>query len=95
MALYAFAKFDNFKEAIDFVVRSKGDTDTNACVAGYLLGAFYGYSALSSDPVTRDNIRTLLACDTSQSTDMRPEKYLARTYLSDANVDKLASLCEK
>lgn len=37
---------DNFVDAIELAVRGGGDTDTVACVAGGLAGAYYGYSAI-------------------------------------------------
>jgi ADP-ribosyl-[dinitrogen reductase] hydrolase len=37
---------DNFVDAIEMAIRAGGDTDTVACIAGGLAGAFYGYSAI-------------------------------------------------
>ena len=36
----------SFKKSIEFIISAKGDTDTNACIMGGLLGAFYGYDSL-------------------------------------------------
>jgi ADP-ribosylglycohydrolase len=52
-----------------------GDTDTNAAIAGALLGAFYGLKDIRSDPVTNSNIEVLLECDTRNGDIVRPEKY--------------------
>jgi ADP-ribosylglycohydrolase len=35
---------DSFEEAIRKIISVKGDTDTNACIIGALLGAYYGLS---------------------------------------------------
>ena len=32
----------SFKTAIEKIIKVKGDTDTNACIIGALLGAYYG-----------------------------------------------------
>ncbi len=47
-----------------------GDTDTNAAIAGALLGAKYGASSLD-----RDAIRTLLSADSTKGDIVRPPKY--------------------
>lgn len=52
-----------------------GDTDTNAAIAGALLGAFYGLSTIRSNPVTNNNIKILLECDSRNGDIIRPEKY--------------------
>jgi len=36
----------SFKESIQIIISAKGDTDTNACIMGGLLGAYYGYNEL-------------------------------------------------
>ena len=42
-SLWSLYNFDNYKDGVDQVVLLGGDTDTNAKIAGNLLGAFYGY----------------------------------------------------
>lgn len=32
-----------FKDSIEWIISQKGDTDTNACIMGGLLGASFGY----------------------------------------------------
>jgi len=53
-----------------------GDTDTNGAIAGALMGAYYGITEIRSDPVTSNNIKTVLDCDPSQGDIRRPERYL-------------------
>ncbi|MBQ0106038.1 MAG: ADP-ribosylglycohydrolase family protein [Armatimonadetes bacterium] len=45
-ALSAVFNYDNFEEPIIEIVNKGGDTDTNACIAGGLLGAKYGIDAV-------------------------------------------------
>ena len=52
-----------------------GDTDTNAAIAGALLGAFYGLTEIRSDSVTNSNVEVLLNCDSRKGDIVRPKKY--------------------
>jgi len=72
-AIYALFHFDNYRDAIDWTIRLGGDTDTNAAIAGALMGAHYGYQALEA--CESENIETLLNCDTSLDDYERPEKW--------------------
>lgn len=45
-AFSALRQFDSFEEGVVAVVNKGGDADTNACVAGALLGAKYGFEDL-------------------------------------------------
>lgn len=49
LALDAFYKTNSFEECMEFVIKLGGDTDTNACIAGMLAGAYYGFEAIPSD----------------------------------------------
>lgn len=73
-----------FEDAVDWVVRLGGDTDTNACIAGGLLGASLGYEAMSSEQRTGANIETARAADPGQGEIGRPPTYQA------ARIDGLA-----
>jgi ADP-ribosyl-[dinitrogen reductase] hydrolase len=52
-----------------------GDTDTNAAIAGALMGAYYGIEKLNEDEITRGNIEILLSCDSSKGGIVRPKEY--------------------
>lgn len=52
-----------------------GDTDTNASIAGALLGAYYGYDNMIQNEVTKTNINTLLNCDSTRGDIIRPPDY--------------------
>lgn len=60
-------QFNRFSDMVDNLILRGGDCDTNACVAGYLWGATYGYTAMKSDPVTSNNIYSLLYCTTTET----------------------------
>lgn len=51
LALHYFMKGKSFEESMRAVIRHGGDTDTNACIAGALYGAYYGYSNIPKDYV--------------------------------------------
>lgn len=48
-----------YKEGIDAVIKLGGDTDTNAAIAGALLGGYYGYYHIVDDPTTDRNLQVM------------------------------------
>lgn len=74
-ACWALFQFDNYHSAIDAIILCNGDTDTNAKIAGALIGAFYGLKQLERHPRTKKNIKVLKACDTDKGDRARPERY--------------------
>ena len=60
-----------------------GDTDTNAAIAGALLGAYYGYYDISNDNITKYNIDILLKCDSCSGDIIRPNCYNINNIVSD------------
>lgn len=72
-AIYSLMNFDNYKDGIDYVINKKGDTDTNACISGYVLGSYYGYKNLLE--CEKKNIKILLKCTTETSDRVRKDKY--------------------
>ncbi|MCZ6601569.1 MAG: ADP-ribosylglycohydrolase family protein [Planctomycetota bacterium] len=63
-AVYAFCHFrDHFKRLMEFIIKMGGDTDTIGAMAGGLLGAHQGRSALPPELLgrleTRDSIASL------------------------------------
>lgn len=73
-ALWGLFRFNDYKSAIDAIIKCGGDTDTNAAIAGCLLGAFYG-RGIYENPITKNNIKTLLKCDTQVGDLKRPPEY--------------------
>lgn len=49
LALNAFANTRSFSECMEYVIKKGGDTDTNACIAGMLAGAYYGYDKIPQE----------------------------------------------
>lgn len=86
---YAFLHFDDFPSAMRWIVQEKsGDTDTNAAIAGALIGAYYGYEALMADETTAQNWKIVCEVDTSKGDNPRNDQYHPR------NIDHLiARLC--
>lgn len=76
-AMMVITNFQNFSEAMRWVITSqKGtDTDTNACISGALLGAILGFEKLQSESDTKKNIDIILNVDTTKGTTQRPIKY--------------------
>ena len=46
-AIYALLKFNNITDALVYICKKGGDTDTNACICCGLLGAYYGSSTFN------------------------------------------------
>lgn len=49
LALKAFYNTKSFSDCMEYVIKKGGDTDTNACIAGMLAGAYYGYDKIPSE----------------------------------------------
>lgn len=60
-ALDAFYKTNSFEECMEFIIKLGGDTDTTACIAGMLAGAYYGFDAIPkqwvADLIDTDDLR--------------------------------------
>ncbi len=69
----------SFTEIIDYIICLSGDTDTNGAIAGALLGFYFGYNKMIESPITRENIRIVLAADYSQGDFPVSEIYHPRT----------------
>jgi len=52
-----------------------GDTDTNASIAGALLGAFYGYEKITENEITKENMNIMMNCDSTKGDIIRPPIY--------------------
>ena len=76
-AMWCLLYTPTMQEALDWVIgqHPNSDTDTNAAIAGGLMGALLGYSALLSEPRTAENLQILRACDTRGGDLPRPVEY--------------------
>lgn len=81
-SLTCLISFDNPREAIDWVIGKHpvSDTDTNACISGALLGAFYGYNKLMEDPIIKKNWEIVRDADPSKGDVPRPIKYQLKDF---------------
>lgn len=75
-AIWAWYHFDDYQSPIDVIIRQGGDTDTNAAIAGALLGANLGYAALMTEERSRYNIGVVRTADFSKGENPRPPQYL-------------------
>jgi ADP-ribosyl-[dinitrogen reductase] hydrolase len=57
-AIYAWKHYKSYKDGIDWVITLGGDTDTNASIAGALLGAKYGFDRIYKE--SSNNVDILL-----------------------------------
>lgn len=72
-AIYSLIHFENYTDAMFWIMSKDGDTDTNGAIAGGLLGAYYGYKNLYKEQ--KDNINVMINCTTLGGNKPRPEKY--------------------
>lgn len=81
-ALIVITSDMNYSDAMRFIITHKGsDTDTNACIAGALLGAKLGFDNLNKEPDTARNIQILLNTNNADSTH-RPIEFLPHDFYS-------------
>jgi len=76
LGFYHLRKASDYAKGIQHVLRQGGDTDTNACIAGGLLGALHGMKKLPERAM-----ESLITCDTTRGRD-RPCKYTINPVIS-------------
>lgn len=92
VALKIFKESKSISEGIENAVIMGGDTDTNACIAGALLGAYYGYNSLLNEKHKRKDVllSNLLTYDTSKGDIPRPKEFEFRNFVNiNARVNKV------
>ena len=72
-AIVGLLHYNSYTEAINAIINFGGDTDTNACIAGAVLGAYYGYDLVYNEQ--KSNIDIMLNCTTEKGDKPRPKKY--------------------
>lgn len=73
-ALYTISKFMDFGEAMNWIIKQGGDTDTNAAIAGALFGAYYGFEILNKQQT--NNMNCLMNCTTVEGNKQRPKNWI-------------------
>jgi ADP-ribosyl-[dinitrogen reductase] hydrolase len=73
LSFYCLLRVDTmtFDDCLRLALELAGDTDTNACIMGGMIGAYFGKSSLPSEKV-----RKCLECDINQGTKAeRPSEF--------------------
>jgi len=63
----------NFLVVMHDVLKRGGDTDTNACIVGAMIGAAIGYDKLFSQ--CKEQVKILLSLDATEARRKRPEVF--------------------
>jgi ADP-ribosylglycohydrolase len=71
-------KHTTYEDTIDEIIKFGGDCDTTACIAGALIGAYFGYKHINLEDRTKQNIQALLSCDTQTGEMKRTDEYSAK-----------------
>ena len=61
LAIKAYYFFETYQDAIDFVIRCGGDTDTNAVIAGALVGSYIGWQKMQAEQRTVYNYNIIMS----------------------------------
>lgn len=80
-AMYVLKNHTSYNAAMKWVINHPGsDTDTNACIAGSLMGALVGLKMMKSNSITNQNISIVLNCDTENGPTPRQTKYTVKDF---------------
>jgi len=61
---------------IDTIIRMGGDTDTNAAIAGAVIGSHYGFDKMMSEPITKENYDIIISMDPSEGDCPVDDRYM-------------------
>lgn len=78
-AVYCLLHFNTYNEAIDWVIKLGGDTDTNAAVAGSVMGAKLGYNLLV-DPDFEAKLHLVIEANPKLGDLKRPKRYYPKEF---------------
>ena len=81
---YHLKQLTSFEKSIYSVVKEGGDTDTNACIVGGILGAYFGFNKLP-----KKYIEKILNCQTRPSQYMNDRKEFQAKYYLTENIIQL------
>jgi hypothetical protein len=76
-AFYHLEKRSSLRSALADTLQRGGDTDTNACIVGGLIGAYRGASSLLGSDASRRLVYPVLMCDPTLGQN-RPINYFAK-----------------
>lgn len=80
-AFHHLARGSKLREALSHTLDAGGDTDTNACIVGGLLGAYWGIDEIAGNSRTGPMLEAVLNCDTSLG-QSRPARYHPRMMIN-------------
>jgi ADP-ribosylglycohydrolase len=83
-AFFHLKEKSGFRSSITQTLALGGDTDTNACIVGGLIGAYYGVEKLISNDSNRMAIFKVLDCDVQRG-QLRPSQYTSSNLVSQLN----------
>ena len=81
-AVWAVYRLDRepARALLDQIILMRGDADTNAAIAGGLIGLWHGWNQLGQDPIIQNNWTKIVIADLSQGDFIRPDKYHPKHY---------------
>lgn len=79
-AMYHLQQETDYLVALQQILLMGGDTDTNACIVGGMLGAYHGRNRL---PITL--MRQLVRCNTRRGNQYRPPAYTIKRVMDNLN----------
>lgn len=65
-----------YAEMIDNIIRMGGDTDTNAAIAGAVIGSYYGFDKIMLEPITKENYDIIISMDPSEGDCPVDDRYM-------------------
>lgn len=72
---YGLTQYDNYHDAIKNIIMLGGDTDTNAEIAGGLLGAYYGIEDMNQNCEFTNNLAMVMQREIQAGDYPRPPEY--------------------
>jgi ADP-ribosyl-[dinitrogen reductase] hydrolase len=72
---WSLKNFKSYQDAIKQVILLGGDTDTNASIAGALLGAYYGFKKMCENPEFTEHLGVIMSRRIDQGDYQRPPEW--------------------
>lgn len=86
-------KHKTYEDGINEIIKMGGDTDTNGCIVGAILGAHFGFNKINKEKLTSKNISIIINCDTKDGDIKRDDFYTLKNI--DTIIKKLTNIYEK
>lgn len=69
----------SFEQILEIIIKGAGDTDTNACITGALIGFYFGYNRLVTSQTTYNNLNIILHADWSKGDFLLDDNFHPKT----------------